>query len=196
MNTAFKTIVLGASLALSSLSFSAAQVDYVKNGITVWKVDVPNTNVVGFKAQSILNYPINRVAAALTDVDHSAEWLPRIGQIKTLKVDDVQNYADMRMVIDMPFPLTDRELFLTSKVTRKPNGDLWVSNDLMNNAPKANPDFVRITEYSGGWKLEQVDAKRTRVTLTGHADPAGGCCVAQTAARTAPAAKIERSVAR
>ena len=48
-----------------------------------------------------------------------------------------------------------------------------VSNDLMKNPPRANPDMVQITEYKGGWKLEQVGPNKTRVTLTGHADPAG-----------------------
>ncbi len=168
-----KSLLLGCLLGLSAAAFAAPEVDFVKNGVTVWKVAVPNSNVVGFQAQTIINHPINRVAEALADTDSANEWLPRIGNIKTLEKDNAAHRVDLYMVIDMPFPLNDRELYVTSQAKRDAKGDLWISNDLMKNPPKANPDMVQITEYKGGWKLEKVGSTKTKVTLTGHADPAG-----------------------
>lgn len=173
MKKLFKSVLLSCLIGLSTASFAAPEVDFVKNGVTVWRVGVPNSDVVGFQAQTIINQPINRVAEALADTDHSNEWLPRIGKITTLDKDNAANRVDLHMVIDMPFPLNDRELYITSQAKRDAKGDLWISNNLMKNPPKANPDLVQITEYKGGWKLEQVGPSKTRVTLTGHADPAG-----------------------
>ena len=167
------SFLISGLIAISSIAAAAPQVDFVKKGVTVWKVGVPNSNVVGFKAQTIINHPINRVAMALADTDNSDEWLPRIGKIMTLRTDEGANLVDLHMVIDLPFPLSDRELYITSQAKRDAKGNLWISNDLMKNPPRANPDMVQITEYKGGWKLEQVGPNKTRVTLTGHADPAG-----------------------
>ena len=173
MKKRYTSALLSCLIALSTATLAAPEVDYVKNGVTVWKVAVPNSNIVGFQAQTVINHPINRVAEALADTDNSDEWLPRIGKITTLQRDSVANRVDLHMVIDLPFPLNDRELYITSVAKRDAKGDLWISNDLMKNPPKANPDLVQITEYKGGWKLEKVGSNKTKVTLTGHADPAG-----------------------
>ena len=112
------SFLISGLIAISSIAAAAPQVDFVKKGVTVWKVGVPNSNVVGFKAQTIINHPINRVAMALADTDNSDEWLPRIGKITTLRTDEEANLVDLHMVIDLPFPLNDRELYITSQAKR------------------------------------------------------------------------------
>lgn len=167
---------LTAWLLVASMGVHAKeQIAFTKEGITVWKVPVANSKMIGFKAQGTVDAPINSVFATIIDIDRASEWLPNIGQIRALeKRLDGQGASKLYFVINMPFPLTDRHLAVKSSFVRDAKGAITISNVVDNAVKLSGGDMVRITDYRGNWKLEPLGTGQTRVTIDGFADPAGG----------------------
>lgn len=179
-----KAFVLSAFASLC-LAFTGANVAHAKpakerialqqEGITVWKVPVKNSNMLGFKAQAMVNADIQTVFGVVKDVQRSHEWVPNTREAKILTLDDAKGMGKFYFVIDMPFPLSDRDLLVQANFDFEPNGNILIRNTGIadKNVPPRK-SLIRIKTYKGNWYLEKIAAKKTRVTLDGHANPEGG----------------------
>lgn len=145
-----------------------------KNGISVWKQPVPNSKVLGFKAKTVIDATPKQIMAVIMDINSYTRWIPRTLSAVNFPEQRENNLPKVYTIIDMPFPLADRELLIASKITQDPNGTVYVTNKLTNvQGVEPNKKFIRVTSYSGTWLLEP-NGKKTNVTITGHADMAGG----------------------
>ena len=146
-----------------------------KDGIVVWKVPSKRIDLIGFKAQTVIDAPMKTVLATIMDTDNANEWIPSTGRIDVIDRSRLsQGYAKLYYLIDMPFPLADRDLVLTSRIEKDAKGNIRVANKLATDpAYPPSENLVRIKTYEGSWYLEPLGAKQTRVTLDGMADPGG-----------------------
>lgn len=184
LNRAVKTVshlsavvALACSLSLSTVvsAKSNQKVALQKNGITVWEVPVRNSNHLGFKAQATLDASIAQVYATIRDVDEAKKWIPSTKSVSMIAENEKKGDAWLYYVIDMPFPLTDRDLVIKSKISQDARGNVTITNQGIKDKRKPEQKgYVRINKYSGTWDLEKISDKKTRVTLSGHADPRGG----------------------
>lgn len=170
----FQISLLGLFLSISSISFAADKIAIQKNNITVWQTSVPNSKMLGFKAKTVIDANMQRVLSAIMDVEHSNEWIPRTKKATSFENELENNMPKVYIVLDLPFPLADRELPIASKLS-KDSGTVTLTNYLTNIASKPhNKDYVRMTEYKGTWILEPInDNKQTALTISGYANPAG-----------------------
>lgn len=167
------TIVAACSTAYAS--DKSADIALDQDGIKVWKVKVANSDMLGFKAQGDVNADTKTIFEIIKDVEHSKEWVPNTRNAKIVSLDDKKGLGTFYFVLDMPFPLTDRDLVVNAKYTFEPNGNIRIKNEGIELASIPPKDgIIRITKYYGNWYLEKKSADVTRVTLDGHANPEGG----------------------
>ncbi len=167
--------VLAGIAFTAQLSLAAPSDVETKDGITVWKVPTANSAVVGFKAQAVLSAPINAVVGTIMDTPNASEWIPNTGFIQMIDRSEFsQGKAKLYYLIDMPFPLADRDLVINSKMSKNPSGIIRIDNQIASDSRyPAKPGVVRINQYTGSWLLEPLGNSKTRVTLQGDADPGG-----------------------
>lgn len=152
-----------------------SKIAYENEGITVWKVPVKNSDMLGFKAQAMVEAPIQKVFELIKDVEHSNEWVPNTRNAKILQLNDKKGHGIFYFVLDMPFPLTDRDLVVDAKYTFENNGNIKIKNTgvVIDTMPEKE-DLIRIKKYYGNWYLEKKGNDKTLVTLNGYANPEGG----------------------
>lgn len=168
--TVFLSFILLIPIAHAKSNKPALQ----KNGITVWKQAIPNTKVIGFKAKTTINATPKQLLSVIMDVENSNQWIPRTRSAKTFESQKQNGLPKIYIIIDMPFPLADRELLINSNIQQKSNGTITVINKLTKiKGVKSNKKIIRIPSYSGTWVLKPVGKNKTDITITGHADPAG-----------------------
>lgn len=154
---------------------SSQNVALQKHGITVWEMPVKNSNHLGFKAQATVDASVAKVYATIRDVEEARKWIPSTKSVSMIDENVKSGKALLYYVIDMPFPLTDRDMVIKSNITKDAKGNVIIDN--VATQDKRKPEkagLIRITKYHGTWTLENMGKNKTRVTLTGHADPRGG----------------------
>lgn len=82
---------------------------YTKKGIVVYSQQSKHSNIVGFKAESILEAPLENILATLRDVEGTINWAPNMVEKKTIvEVNDLKaiTYSNN----DLPWPAADRDM--------------------------------------------------------------------------------------
>lgn len=145
-----------------------------KNGIQVWTYQTSNNPVMHYRAITRVNSSLNRVAAAILDTDYLSQWVPYTAQVDVLAKDEQQGSFSLRMQLDFPFPLSDRDVVVSGQISQNKDGSVRIQNRAVSD-PRApvQPDVVRIVRYEGGWTLRPINAQETEVSTEGYADPAG-----------------------
>lgn len=166
------TIILISTLIMSTFSHAKPTVAINKNGITVWKVPVANSKLLGYKAQTVIDAKPHDVLAAVMDIPSASKWLPNTKKAYTIAEDKVYGVPKLYMLVDMPFPLKEREMVMTGQVTGQP-GSYKVVNELTT-SPHVTPNkkYVQMKKYSGVWEFQQTQDNKTLVTISAHVDPA------------------------
>lgn len=171
----FSTLCAIALFLMSSVSFGKSSVAVDKNGITVWKVPVANSKLLGYKAQTVIDAPPLEVLAAVMDIPVATKWLPNTKKAYTIEKDKVYGVPKLYMLIDMPFPLKAREMVMTGQVTGDASkGSYQVINQLTASASAPpNKKYVQMAKYAGTWQFEPAAGNKTLITVSAHIDPAG-----------------------
>ncbi|GIX40687.1 MAG: hypothetical protein KatS3mg129_0420 [Leptospiraceae bacterium] len=144
---------------------------YKDKEIQVWTRKT-NSPIDEFKAEIIINQPIQIVAAVLLDIDNHFEWVPdcKLSKIiKQLKEFDFIQYYQM----DYPWPVDDRDLYIISKTKINLNNDtITIRSTALNDYP-LKPGYIRITEYQSSWDLIKINDVKTKVLYQSYVHPAG-----------------------
>lgn len=177
MQPTYHKLALGLVLAAASTATFAKpnKPAIQKNGITVWEVPIKNSKMLGFKAKAEIAANTKRVLNVIMDVQKSNEWVPRTKEVTEVTSEQANGMSKVFVILDMPFPLADRELPMSSKLTQDAKGNISLVSKLTNIASKPpNKKNIRMKAYHGTWYLEPKGNDKTLITITGHADPAGG----------------------
>lgn len=170
--------IAGLAFAMTALTpamlFAAADWTLAKEseGITIHTRPVDGSGIDEFRGVAELAVPVEPLLALLRDSDRFHEWFPATPESKLLERND--EFSVQYSVMDAPWPVSDRDNVLRSVLTRSENGTVEIR-------VVADPDFhpeqagkVRVRKAQGLWRLEPLDAKRTRVTFQMHLEPGGG----------------------
>jgi hypothetical protein len=143
------------------------------DGIKIYTADIANSKIKGIKVECQLNATLSQVTAALMDIKHSEEWLYHTAGnylIKQVSPSELYYYS----LIEMPWPVSNRDFIAHLKVTQDP-----VTKVVTMNAP-CIPDMVpvkdkivRITNSKGKWVVTPVGDDKVKILYTLHADPGG-----------------------
>ena len=183
MNFIYCLIILLSSLSQSiySVDFEVAaatgwKVEKRKHGFTVYSRDVKNSDIVGIKAEGIVDAPIEAVLANLRTVEGSEKWTPSV----TRKV-TIRNISDLEAITytlnSMTWPVWDREFILHNilKIDYKKKLLFVMSksvHDKYKNFPRAKNAIMAQMDYSNiGFR--PVGKNKCYVELTAFIDAKG-----------------------
>ncbi len=107
------------------------------DGIKIFEADVKGADVVAFRGETILNFPIERVVSSLADMERKEEWMHDLKEVRTLEI------LNPRVRIEYyhsgtPWPLSDRDFIYKAEFKYFPKAETFVLN-LQNTEHKAMP---------------------------------------------------------
>lgn len=145
------------------------------DGVTTWSQDIPNSRIVAFKGETIMDAPLPKVAAVLDDTSRQLEWVANAMEAKDLAI-----YNRFERLIynctRTPWPLMNRDFVFKTAI------ELDRSSQTMTVRMKsvADPQHPPREDRVRGWMnnslyvLTAIDGgKKTRISVEIHADPRG-----------------------
>src|SRR5262245_48788925 len=144
------------------------------DGIRVWKREIPGQELPGFRGETVMNAPVERIGHELEDYKHHTEWMDSC--IASYMVKDLggQHVIDYNRT-HAPWPVWDRDVVLDSRWTLSPDRRLLVIS-FENTDPSWVPlpaNTVRMPRLRGFYKMWQMEPNKTKVVYQVEADPGG-----------------------
>jgi hypothetical protein len=144
-----------------------------KDGIKIYTRKENGKELKSYKGVADMKFPASRVFELIEDVNHTEWWDKNLSGISVLQYKRFHS-AKYHLVYDLPWPVTDRDLFVEVKIQiDSASGERKViSFPLVVKAPQAK-DMIRITDYHQTWTITPEGNERSHVVLEGYVDPAG-----------------------
>lgn len=145
-----------------------------EDGVTVFRQDVAERDLPTFRGQATFNANIYVILAILSDVERHPEWQHACKHARILKKYDEFHYLYYNR-INSPWPVTDRDVVLDTRVHIKPERHTVVItlNRTTSSLMPEVEDVVRMPRLKGAFRLKALDAERTFVQYDVDADPGG-----------------------
>lgn len=170
---------VAALIALSLLTFTSPvfagweEVDQ-DEGVTVYRKDIAGRDLPVFKGVMTMNVGVVHILAVLDDVPGSTNWMHNCIEASLVK----QTGAYERIVYnrtDAPWPVSDRDVVLNSKVTvNKEKKTVTINFHSIQDRRKGEvEDVVRMPRLKGHYKFTVLSKDKTRVEYQIDADPGG-----------------------
>ena len=146
-----------------------------KNNIKIWSYKVPKSPLSGFVATTTVKSTLSGLVSLITDTQNANRWLYRTSRIDVLARDDGQQFFTIRVITDVPWPLTDREALVDVRITQDKTGRVRIdSNESVSASKYPVADCcLRMPMVKGYWLFKPVGNGMVEVTMSGHADPGG-----------------------
>ncbi|MCK4088735.1 hypothetical protein HCY66_01375 [Acinetobacter radioresistens] len=154
-------------------SAEQARLKINKQNIKVWTYQMSRNPAASYKAETVFNVPLERAVALIMDVERAQQWVPYMGKISILNRDDQAGEFLLHVVMDLPFPLKDRDLIIQSKITKERNGTVNIRNRGMADSRFSQPDYIRLQDYQGDWTFQRLGVNKVKVTTMGYVNPEG-----------------------
>lgn len=145
-----------------------------RQGIRVWTYREPGNPAFSYMASTVMDAPVASVVASLQDIEYLNQWVPQVDRIEELQPSK-DGKGLLRMVVNFPFPVQDRDVIIRSSSHQQADGTVVVRNVTDNtvNYP-VQPNMVRVPGYEGDWVIKPLDGgKRAQVLASGFANPGG-----------------------
>lgn len=142
-------------------------------GITVWRREVPGSNIREVKATMEIDVGAERVWQVLIDVDRYVEFMPYVLEARTLESEGA-NVEYQYQLIDPPL-VDKRDYVLRVEKSIDEARGLFVRkwSAVKNKGPAKPDDAVRLSVVDGMWQLEKLGGSKVRVTYYLFTDPGG-----------------------
>lgn len=144
------------------------------DGVSVYKWEVPGSDIFAFKATMIMDAPFAKVASVLFDDTRATNWTPDLEEIKVIrKVSDTARiqYAH----IGTPFVIKDRDFVLhASAEWNDAEQALWVRFRSVEDPDMPKTGYVRGDMKESYYLMKPLDGgARVQITYLVHVDPKG-----------------------
>jgi hypothetical protein len=158
------------SVDLSAQSWTFAKEE---NGIKVFTRKEPGNSLKTFKGITDVTSTMDKVCQLIGNVNNHDWWDENVKEIKVLAYEK-DKYFRYYLVYEVPWPLTDRDLCVETRVTIDPvtGKHVLMATPLTDVVPE-QPDRIRIKKYWQKWTIQPMENGVIRLTLEGFVDPAG-----------------------
>jgi hypothetical protein len=165
-------LILQAILCMAFLQFSLASDDWelveVRDGVEVFESAWAEYSEHQYRGVSVIEQPIEVIAAVLSDISTYPTWFHRCSQAKKLP-DNHHPLLDflLYIVIDVPWPFADRDAVFHAATTMDVEAGIVVirSRARADSEVAIHKDLVRITNSEQQWILEKITPHKTRTTF-------------------------------
>src|SRR5690606_30416294 len=143
------------------------------NGITVYRKDLPGSDVVSFRGETVIAAKAEDVFSILADNDLAPKWIPLVAGKKVLK-----QLSETRRLeythIAMPWPLTDRYFVNNAEVTYLPDGRIKAFIQSVDSPEFVDADKVLGHLHYSEFLLTPIDGgNNTYMRVEINSDPKG-----------------------
>ncbi len=144
-----------------------------KDGIKIYTAKDPKTSFKMFRGEAILITQMERVTNMVGNVKNVEWWDKSVREINVLAYIENKNIK-YYLVYDVPWPFSDRDLCVESKITDDPvTGKRVIFSTPLPDVVPEKAGIIRIKNYWQRWILQPLDKNRIHVILEGYVDPAG-----------------------
>jgi hypothetical protein len=144
------------------------------DGITIYRREVPGSDVIAFKGEGVVYAPLVRVASVVFDTSRATEWIDSLVEARVVRRMSDTEYVEYDHVKTPPL-LKDRDFVTLNKLEYDPARRAITIRLHSTTDPAAPPtSYVRGELVSSTFVLTPTaDGKGTRVVGDVHADPRG-----------------------
>lgn len=125
-----------------------------------------------YKAEAIINAPIQVVYEFLIDFDNYINWVYSCEKIEVLLAEKDEKYA-YYAYYSIPWPFSDRDAVSVLEITHHSNGNIEVISKPGIGYKPVVENAIRINEFGEHYEYIPLSANSTRVKMTGNYDPGG-----------------------
>ncbi len=168
------SLVTSSAYALDNSAISAQAPAINRDGVKVWTYKEHGNPAVSYQASVTLNTSLNNTIALIMNHKTAAEWAPYVGKIEVISPLNADGVMIYRMELDLPFPMTDRDVVIKSQLRQRSSGEVWLENTAIKDArAPERSGLVRVQHYQGSWQLRPLKNNQLEVTTNGYADLGG-----------------------
>lgn len=144
-----------------------------KEGIKVYTRDELNSPLKSFKGEITFKADITKVNLLVGNADNLDWWDKNISDVRIIEFQK-DKFIRYYLVYHVPWPLSNRDLVLESKITTDPvtMARTVSAKPLLNVVPE-NEGIVRIKKYWQKWTVLPMKNGFVHVTIEGFVDPNG-----------------------
>jgi ribosome-associated toxin RatA of RatAB toxin-antitoxin module len=142
------------------------------DGIKVFTRKVPGSEILEYKAESVMEGKLSEFVAVVKDVESYDELLGHAKNIQLIESNDT--FHIHYLVTDLPWPVTDRDAVYSS--TYRQNYDtkiVRVDIKLEQGYIEEKEEYVRMKSVKGYWLFCPLDYRHVEVIQQIHAEPGG-----------------------
>ena len=141
--------------------------------IKVYVSEIKNSSFDGFKAEAVLNAPIQNILAVMTNPKSCVEWVENCITsygFGATSFHDRYGYTSSHL----PWPFKNRDLAVHITTSNNPaTGVINIHMQSVDGKVPENDDNVRIHIAETDYEFKKIDADHTKVIWRQHADPTG-----------------------
>lgn len=170
-------MIFAVATCLFFLSNASASSDWSQasesDGITLYTRDASDSPIKEIKAVMIVDGTLSGITKLIMDADTTPDWFFGVGESQVLKAISSQD-AWVRNVIELPWPLDDRDVINQMKVSQDA-ATKRVTIELINQPDAIAPvdGVVRMAVAQGQWTLSPLADGKVEVMQVYKADPGG-----------------------
>lgn len=150
-----------------------------RDGVKVWTFKKPGNAVVNYRARTVVESTLSGAVGVVMDTDHIAKWATYIGNILILDRVNQNGEFKIRLDVDFPFPLSNRDVVLAGRMNQNADGSVSIIDRVVED-PRVpiRKNFIRLDRYEGSWTfktLPKTAAGKPQVEVinSGYAYPNG-----------------------
>ncbi len=156
-------------------SFSVFSWEKIRSekGVAVYSREIEGSSLLAFKAEGIVDMSYGKALAVLRDVEEATAWDQALK--KKITIEDISDIeAITYSVVDMPWPLKNRDMVVTNKLHYDPKTmELVVkSSSIEHKKYPPNDTYVRAQIKFANFRFKPFNGK-SKFYMEVHVDPKG-----------------------
>ena len=144
-----------------------------KNNIKIYTRSVKGSEIKEFKGTTKVKSNLSAFLGLLSDAKACPKWIHQCKSSKVLKTISQTERINYN-ITDLPFPVTDRDVVIHSKVSQDPKTKIvTVRLTGKKSYKKEVGGLVRVEKLSGYWRFKPLGNGFVQVTYQVHSEPGG-----------------------
>ncbi|MFZ8933876.1 MAG: START domain-containing protein [Bacteriovoracaceae bacterium] len=144
----------------------------VKEGISVFKKEIPNSKLVAFKGEAVIEASAGKIIHVLKDNTHKKDWVDRLLKSEVLEKNNEYEQV-MYQVFNAPWPVSNRDFVYKAKLTRDKSGVITLDMNSIDHPKSPKTVGVRADLIRSIYKLTPIGPNQTKLEVQIQSDPKG-----------------------
>ena len=179
----FLTIICVFFIPLAVYADSGWNIINDTQGIHVYNRDVTGSEIKEFKAEAVIDAPMEVIFEVMSDAPAETQWMDNCIESRMLKTIKEFTYTSdsfyvknlVYHAVGAPFPVNKRDFILETEMKGdKKTRSITVNfHAVTDSGIPAKKDYVRMTDLKGSWTFVYIDSTHTKAVYQVKQNPGG-----------------------